>query len=96
MPGKNQFYVFCMHGGDRTKKHTECPAKIYLKGIDGNINNGLKIEEIIREHKGHFKYSQQELSNLLRVSDIPDMLKDKGLGYFLRDLVHLKSGRSFP
>ena len=68
MAGKNQFYMFCMHGGDSTNKHSGCPAKIYIKGLNGSKDNGLKVEDIVNQHKGHYKYcltrSQQPAENI--------------------------------
>jgi len=81
IPISNEYYLFCIHHGTETNISTKCEAKIYAKFKQ---DKGLVVTNIKTEHKGHLRYSQDELSQMVKLREIPEEVKESAKDLFLK------------
>ena len=76
-----------MHHGKETAISCSCQAKIYAKMKATSQNEDQKKLIVIKMHtihKGHHRYSIEELRQLIKLKDLPEDLKTSANELFLR------------
>ena len=80
-PSTNQFYIYCdLSNRIPCKRTSSCKAFYY-----GKFNkNGLFYLKKINDTHNHARYTNSDLSNLLKIDDIPKDILEYALEFFIK------------
>ena len=85
MQKKKQYYFYCIHEGTKSKISSSCKVMIHLKSSSkSDDKEEYHVASISTIDYGHYSYSKYALKNMLKISEIPDILKESAKKYFLQ------------